>query len=193
MNVTSPGIFKPENHVSRHATPACRAPPCHPMHPPKLTAPSISTPMAGWNTHCHSENQVSNRRCKRVGVGWGGGGPGDGRVLRSRQAAKQGCLPASFCSRQSQSLIGLWAACSVFQQATDQEAAGQRLRHFHIQCSGHSLTVDCSTERSASAAPSQARAKRMKKKSAIRACKESIGEHGASVCNLACGGHAAGA
>lgn len=33
-----------------------------------------------------------------------------------------------------------------------------------------SLTVDCSAERSASAAPSQARAKRMKKKSAIRTC-----------------------
>ena len=29
----------------------------------ELTAPSISTPMAGWNTHCHSESQVSSRRC----------------------------------------------------------------------------------------------------------------------------------
>lgn len=32
--------------------------------PAQLTAPSISTPMAGWKTHCHSDSHVSSSACR---------------------------------------------------------------------------------------------------------------------------------
>lgn len=52
-------------HVSQQATyPRLLAQPCPALPCAPLTAPSMSTPMAGWNTHCHRPSQASSRFCR---------------------------------------------------------------------------------------------------------------------------------
>lgn len=181
-------IEQPRSHPQRAAGPlrmAHRAASAGAVTIPTEHATETAAPSRGPHAQAHASPRPAHRPQHEHADGGleyplPEGQPGVEQALRGRQGRGRGMAEARRRAGRSRSHNS--QACRAARLPLCPHASRVRphkavAQHAARHTAPTARTVDCSTERSASAAPSQARAKRMKKKSAIRICQGGGGSH----------------